>query len=158
MQLPVGRISFLTITFLCPLLLLGCATATKEEPPTPTATKPAEAPPVKPEPIIAAPKSTPTPAPVAVKQTTTYTVRRGDHLWGIAAKPSIYGDPYYWPLLYKANAQIIRDADLIHPGQSLQVDLHPSAAEVRRAIEHAKTRGPWKLGVVEQSDKDYLAR
>lgn len=157
MQLPISRIFALTITFVCPFVFLGCATATKEEAPAPAA-KPAEAPPpVKPEPVVVATPA-PTPVPVAAKQTTTYTVKRGDHLWGIAAQPKIYGDPYYWPLLYKANATIIRDADLIHAGQQLHVDLQPSAAEVRRAVEHTKTRGPWKLGVVEQSDKDYLGR
>ena len=158
MQLLIDRIFTFTIILLGPMLFFGCATATQEQPPAPQPVTAPTSAPVKPEPIVATPKPTPTPTPVALKQTTTYTVRRGDHLWGIAAKPSIYGDPYYWPLLYKANFQIIRDADLIHPGQSLQVDLQPSAAEVRRAVDHAKMRGPWKLGVVEESDKRYLGR
>ena len=33
----------------------------------------------------------------------SYTVVRGDNLWNISGKSSIYGDPYQWPLIYKAN-------------------------------------------------------
>jgi len=30
--------------------------------------------------------------------------------------------------------------------------------EIDAAIRHAKTRGPWSLGVVEDSDRAYLAQ
>ena len=90
--------------------------------------------------------------------TIQYTVVRGDSLWKIAGKPEIYGNPYEWPLIYKANADQIRDADLIYPGQVFDIDMNPSPDEVAAAIRHAKTRGAWALGVVEESDKAYLAR
>jgi nucleoid-associated protein YgaU len=88
----------------------------------------------------------------------TYTVVRGDHLWGIAGQSRIYGNPYQWPLLYKANADTIEDADLIQPGQVLNVARGQSQSEIDAAIHHAKTRGAWSLGVTEASDKAYLGR
>lgn len=88
----------------------------------------------------------------------SYTVQRGDSLWRISGKSEIYGNPYQWPLIYKANRDKIRDADLIFPGQNLSIDRAASAADVDAAISHARTRGAWTLGVVEASDQAYLAR
>ncbi len=87
-----------------------------------------------------------------------YEVMAGDNLWNIAGKSDVYADPYRWPLIFKANADQIQDADLIYPGQQLQVDRNPSAAAVDAAVQHARTRGAWSLGVVEESDKAFLAQ
>ncbi len=99
-------------------------------------------------------------AKVAVAMTSAqhYTVTRGDNLWDISAKPSIYNNPYQWPLIYKSNSDQIKDADLIYPGQKLNINSKPSSADVDAAVAHAKSRGSWSLGVVEASDKAYLAR
>lgn len=86
----------------------------------------------------------------------TYTVERGDNLWDISGKSSIYGDSYQWPLIYKANRDQIKDADLIYPNQVLDIDRNASSDEIDAAIEHAKTRGAWSVGDVEQTDLDYL--
>lgn len=51
----------------------------------------------------------------------TYEVMKGDHLWGIASKESIYADPYMWPRIYRANRDAIDDPDLIYPEQELTV-------------------------------------
>lgn len=88
----------------------------------------------------------------------TYSVVRGDSLWGIAAQSRIYGNPYQWPLIYKANADSITDADLIEPGQVLSIARGSSSGEINAAVRHAKSRGEWSLGVTEDSDKAYLAR
>lgn len=99
------------------------------------------------------------PTPTAkAKSDDTYNVVRGDHLWGIASKPRIYGNPYHWPLIYKANSDQIKDADLIHPGQSLTISRSASSADVDAAVAHAKNRGAWKVGVTEASDTRYLSR
>lgn len=87
----------------------------------------------------------------------TYAVVSGDSLWSISGKPEVYGNPYQWPLVYKANTDKIRDADLIHPGQELAVDKNPSQASVDGAVKHAKTRGAWSVGAVEESDKAYAS-
>jgi nucleoid-associated protein YgaU len=88
----------------------------------------------------------------------SYTVVAGDTLWGISAMSDIYGNPYQWPLIYKANRSQIQDADLIFPGQNFAIQRDASAAEIDAAINHARTRGAWSLGVVEASDEAYLAQ
>jgi LysM repeat protein len=95
--------------------------------------------------------------PVAPVASDTYSVVSGDTLWGISSKSAIYGNPYQWPLIYKANRNQIKDADLIFPGQNLAIKRGASAAEVDAAVNHARTRGAWSIGVVEASDEAYLA-
>ena len=83
-------------------------------------------------------------------------VVRGDSLWSISGQSGVYNNPYQWPLIYKANRDQIKDADLIYPGQQLTVDRNPTAAEVEAAVDHARNRGAWSIGVVEESDRNYL--
>lgn len=87
-----------------------------------------------------------------------YQVVRGDNLWNISGKGEVYADPYQWPLVYKANRNKIKDADLIYPGQVFDIDRAASASDVDAAIRHAKTRGAWSVGAVEASDEAYLAQ
>ncbi len=55
----------------------------------------------------------------------TYTVgtwsRDRDCLWNIAKKRDIYDNAWLWPRIWQANRDKIRDPDIIHPGQRLQV-------------------------------------
>jgi len=88
----------------------------------------------------------------------SYSVVRGDNLWDISGKDSIYGNSYQWPLIYKANRNKIKDADLIYPGQVFDIDQNASSSEIDAAVRHARTRGAWSVGDVEQSDLDYLSR
>ncbi len=127
----------------------GCATT--EEAPAPEPEKPAV---TETQP---APEPTPAPAP-AVKASDTYNVVRGDNLWDISAKPVIYGNPYEWPLIFKANRDKIKDADLIYPGQVFMIDRNASQSDIDAAVRHAKTRGAWTLGVAEESDLRYLSQ
>lgn len=85
-----------------------------------------------------------------------YVVQAGDHLWGIASQPKVYSDPYQWPLLFKRNRSEILDADLIYPGQMIQIERDLSDSQVQEAIMHARTRGAWTLGVTEATDLVYL--
>lgn len=48
-----------------------------------------------------------------------YTVRPGDSLWAIAQRT--YGDGRYWVYLYAANADQIRNPNLIYAGQTLRM-------------------------------------
>lgn len=138
------RISSLTLITVLAATLVACATTKKEEP----------APAPAPAPVAAAPA----PQPKAVSTLpANYEVQRGDHLWGIASQPRIYGNPYAWPLIYKANSAKIKDADVINPGQNLDINRSASTGDIDAAVRHAKTRGAWKLGVIEDSDKAYLA-
>lgn len=111
-----------------------------------------------PEPA-AAPEPTTAPEPVYEPEPasmTSYEVNQGDHLWGISGQS--YGNPYKWPLIYKANSDKIKDADLIYPGQVFDIESDPSDADSAAAINHAKTRGSWSIGVTEDSDSAYLAQ
>ena len=124
-------------------LAVGCAGPAEKAP------EPAPAPEKKMEPAMAEPVQTEAAA-------TAYEVNKGDHLWGISG--SSYGNPYKWPLIYKANSDKIKDADLIYPGQVLDIDSDPSDADSAAAVNHAKSRGNWSIGVTEESDKAYLAQ
>jgi nucleoid-associated protein YgaU len=141
------------------LVVSACATAPEEEPVQPTTPPPEAAP--APE-----PQAEPAPEPMMEQTTeevmvveegvTSYTVVRGDNLWAIASYRVIYGNPYQWPLIYRANADQIKDADLIYPGQVFSIPRDMSASQIEAAIQHARTRGAWSLGVVEESDQAYL--
>ncbi len=96
-------------------------------------------------------------APTGDADMASYLVVEGDNLWNISAKDSIYGNPYQWPLIYKANSGQIKDADLIYAGQFFDIP-KASMADADAAIQHAKTRGAWTLGDTEASDLDYLAQ
>ena len=98
------------------------------------------------------------PPPVVTAGSGQYAVVSGDNLWNISAKADVYNNPYQWPLIYKSNSGKIKDADLIFPGQVFDINTNPSAAEASAAVTHAKTRGAWSLGAVEESDKAYLAQ
>ncbi|MFC1584354.1 hypothetical protein ACFL5V_02265 [Fibrobacterota bacterium] len=65
------------------------------------------------------------PANSSIPMADTYTVREvpGDRdcLWHIAEKPEIFGDPERWPEIYRANEHLIKNPDLIFPGQVLTI-------------------------------------
>ncbi len=94
----------------------------------------------------------------AVSSSINYTVSSGDTLWGISAMSDVYANPYQWPLIYRNNSDKIKDADLIYPGQVFDIDLSPNSAQVDAAIAHAKNRGAWSVGAVEDADQVYLGQ
>ena len=61
----------------------------------------------------------PPPAPAATPATKTYVVQKGDSLSKIAKHE--YGNANDWRKIYEANRDIIKDPDLIHPGQVLKI-------------------------------------
>ena len=48
-----------------------------------------------------------------------HVVRSGECLWAISARNSVYGRGARWPDLYAANRSLIKNPDLIYPGQEL---------------------------------------
>jgi len=48
-----------------------------------------------------------------------YTIQKGDTLWGIASE--FYKDGSKHPLIVEANLEVIKDADLIYPGQAIRI-------------------------------------
>jgi nucleoid-associated protein YgaU len=50
-----------------------------------------------------------------------YSVVKGDCLWRIAQKPEHYGNGFAWPIIYQANRDQIKNADLIYPDQTFKI-------------------------------------
>lgn len=72
------------------------------------------------------PSLTPLPTQIAKQTTpqpkisitgTSYTIQKGDHLWGIAVRA--YGDGYKWTKIWNANKKMISNPNLIYAGNKL---------------------------------------
>lgn len=68
----------------------------------------------------------------------SYTVESGDSLWRISEKPSIYSDPWEWPLIYHANEEQISNPDLIHVGWNLDIPRGVEENVILAAIQEAR--------------------
>ncbi len=71
-------------------------------------------------------------------QTRTYTIVKGDTLWGIAQK--FYGSGAYYTRLAAANSAVIKNPNLIYPGQVLTippVDQLPAAMTASASVKTA---------------------
>jgi len=53
--------------------------------------------------------------------TVVYRKVKTDCLWRIAERDDIFGNPYLWPKIWRANRKIIQNPDLIYPGQILAI-------------------------------------
>jgi len=58
-------------------------------------------------------------APAPAPEVEYYTIASGDSLSKIAKK--FYGDAMDYPKLFIANREVIKDADLIYPGQKIRI-------------------------------------
>ncbi len=57
--------------------------------------------------------------PPVVKEPKFYTVKKGDSLSKIAKE--VYGDFKKWEALFEANKEVIKNPDLIYPGQQIRI-------------------------------------
>lgn len=61
------------------------------------------------------------PPPGAEVKVEYYEIQSGDTLSKLAK--TYYGDPMQYPRIFEANKEVIRDADLIYPGQKIRIPL-----------------------------------
>ncbi len=73
----------------------------------------------------------------------SHEVVKGDTLWGISGSEDAYSDNMQWPLLFKYNRDVIKDPDLIYPGQDLKIQRNVSDEEVEKAIRAAEQTPPY---------------
>lgn len=59
--------------------------------------------------------------PAATEKVEYYVIKSGDTLSGIAAKH--YGKGSLYPRIFEANREVIKDPDLIYPGQKIRIPL-----------------------------------
>ena len=89
--------------------------------------------------------------------TKQYAVKTGDSLWSIAAaSKQMNYDPLQWPLIFNDNQSVINDPDLITPDMVLQINTVTDSQQLKKAKRHAQTRGNWRIGIQEKSDRNYL--
>ncbi len=60
-------------------------------------------------------------APPQTARVEFYVIQKGDTLSGIAKR--FYGDANAYPRIFEANREVIKDADLIFPGQKIRIPL-----------------------------------
>lgn len=117
-----------------------------ELPPPPAEESASELPP----PVEEIAEETAPPPPVEEKEeapkpaASKYNVVKGDSLWKISGKKSIYANSFKWPLIYKANKAIIEDPDLIYPRQKFKIKKDHSREEIEDAIQKAKETPPYE--------------
>ncbi len=85
------------------------------------------------------------PEPVAPKPEIVYLdqviVSVGETLFSLSSRQDIYGEPFLWPLIYKANRDQIKDPRHIFEGQLFSIPRDKSAAELAAARKEARESG-----------------
>lgn len=94
-------------------------------------------------------KPEPTPAPAVTPVSDSgmkvkYVVKKGDSLWKIAAKGKVLGDPFRWPLIFKANRDQIQDPDFIETHQDLAFKKSYTKEEIEDAVKKAQITPPFE--------------
>ncbi len=95
-----------------------------------------EEPPVKKK--VAVPKLKPEPVKPEIVFLNQVTVSVGETLFSLSSRRDIYGEPFLWPLIYKANRDQIKDPQQIYEGQVFTVPRDKSDQELVAARKEAR--------------------
>jgi LysM domain-containing protein len=76
--------------------------------------------------------------------THSYVVRKGDSLWTIAGKSDVMGNPFQWPLLFKANRDQIQDPDFIQVSEDLSYGTVCTPEQIATAVKEAQMTPAYK--------------
>ncbi len=87
---------------------------------------------------VAVPKPQPEPVTPEIDFLNLVTVSVGETLFSLSSRRDIYGEPYLWPLIYKANRDQIKDPQQIYEGQVLTVPRDKSDQELNAARKEAR--------------------
>jgi len=90
-----------------------------------------------------------------LKQMQQYKVAAGDTLWRIAARKAVYGNPWWWPLIYLSNQDKLPDPQGLNAAMVLDIDMNPSADLVDLAVQYAHRRQGAK-GDLKKLDRQFL--
>lgn len=84
------------------------------------------------------PKDVPKPVPPEIVYLDQVTVSVGETLFSLSSRRDIYGEPYLWPLIYKANRDQIKDPQQIFEGQVFAIPRDKSEQELEAARIEAR--------------------
>jgi len=90
------------------------------------------------------------------KRVKTYTVgtwaENRDCLWNIAGKTEFFGDPFMWPKIWQANTNLIKNPDIIFPGQQLVIP--PPGPKTPEEIKAERKYWRMKREAMEKEQKE----
>lgn len=93
-------------------------------------------PPVKKKVVV--PKASPEPVKPDIVFLNQVTVSVGETLFSLSSRTDIYGEPFLWPLIYKANRDQIKDPQQIFEGQVFTVPRDKSEQDLDAARKEAR--------------------
>jgi hypothetical protein len=73
----------------------------------------------------------------SAQETDEYFVLKGDCLWTIAKKKTIYGNPFMWPAIYRNNRDVLDDPNIIEIDQKLKIKKNLPDAEISSSENQA---------------------
>lgn len=90
-------------------------------------------------------------APPDEVPTEFYVIQKGDSLSKIAKQ--YYGDPMKYPIIFEANLEVIKDAELIYPGQTIRIPTTSSGKTMVVKFRKGETSATYENAVV-RGDRD----
>lgn len=73
------------------------------------------------------------------RQTRAIQVNTGENLRAVAGRADVYGNAALWPLVWRANLDVLPEPWQVSAGQRLVVPSFPSVADVADAIAYAQS-------------------